>query len=85
MGFIDEIKQNFPKDLPIIDCYRAVIFGDACAYFENVRGIKGFTPSEIRLFLKKGELLISGENLFIKRYFECDLVVQGKIKKIELL
>lgn len=85
MGFIDEIKQNFPKDLSIGDSYRAVIFGETCAHFENVRGIKSFSSTEICLFLKKGELLLAGENLYIKSYFECDLVVLGKIKKIEIL
>ncbi len=79
MSFIDEIKQSLASEIPIEPIFRAVIFGEACAYFENVKRIESFSPTLIKLSLKKGGLEVSGENLFIKRYSEKDLIISGKI------
>ena len=79
MGFIDNIKQSLGADLPIEPIYRAVIFGENCAYFENVKTIVSYDENLIILALKKGGLEVSGEKLYIKRYSGSDLIVCGKI------
>ena len=85
MGFIDSIKENFCDIFPSPPSYRAVILGDKAGYFENVVGIKNFSSDEIIAFLKKGELKITGSDLYIKKYCEGDLVVCGKIQAVILL
>ena len=85
MGFIDTIKENFSEIFPTPPLYRAVILGDRAGYFENVVGIKNFSSDEIVVFLKKSELKITGENLYIKKYCDGDLVVEGKIQAVSLL
>lgn len=85
MGFIDTIKENFNDIFPTPPLYRAVLLGDGAGYFENVLGIKSFCPNEIVLFLKKGQLKITGSQLFIKKFCDGDLVVQGKLEAVSLL
>jgi sporulation protein YqfC len=83
MGFIEEIKNCFSsEELPKEPIFRAVMFGDCAVYFENVCSISHYCQEEICLCLKKGGLVISGCNLYIKKYCGGDVVVCGKIKSI---
>lgn len=83
MGFIDEIKKDLVDVLPENPCFKAVLFGESVGYFEFVSGIKSYSGTEIVVFVKRGELKICGENLYIKKLCEGDLVVVGKIKAVE--
>ena len=84
MGFIDEIKGCFsPDELPKEPIFRAVLFGDSAVYFENVCSIQNYCENEIVLCLKRGGLVVSGNNLYIKKYCAGDVVVCGKIRAIE--
>jgi len=84
MGFIDNIKECFLGGEFIGEpCFRAVLFGDTAMYFENVRTILHYDIEEISLGLKKGSVLIRGQNLFIKKYCEGDVIVCGQIRAIE--
>ena len=84
MGFIDNIKENFTeRELPIEPNYRAYIFGDNAAYVENVKRIISYQSGEINLGLKKGELKIKGEGLYVKKYCMGDVCVCGRITAIE--
>ncbi len=58
--------------------YKAVI-AEGYGYFENVKGIKSYKEDEVVLFLKKGELVVRGENLALKKYGLGDAVIVGKI------
>ena len=84
MGFIDNIKECFSEwELPKEPCFRAVLFGENAAYFENVCNIYTYSVDEIVLSLKKGGLKISGEGLYVKKYCMGDLVICGKIRAVE--
>lgn len=84
MSFIEDIKKVLNVDEKISpSVYRAVIFGDSGAYFENVLGIACFCPEKIELFIKRGCIRICGENLSIKKLFGQDVAILGKINKIE--
>ena len=84
MGFIDEIKKCFTlEELPKEPIFRAVLLGDSAGYFENVSHIKSYSPEQICLVFKKGELLINGNALYIKKYCGGDVVICGKIQSIQ--
>ena len=84
MSFIDDIKGCFnPDELPKEPIYRAVLFGDGAAYFENVRTIAHYQTDEILLCLKRGGLLVKGKDLYVKKYCAGDVVICGKITSIE--
>ena len=82
MSFIQDTKQAMGLLQLHEPCFRAVLFGEECAYFENVNSIKSFSQNKIEITLKKGQLKLEGENLFIKKYCGGDLVVCGKIKSL---
>ena len=84
MGFIDNIIQclggeSFPKEPQ----YRAVVFGDNAVYVENVLGIISYQKDKVVLAVKKATLTVSGSELYIKKYCLGDLVVCGKIIRLE--
>lgn len=84
MGFIEEIKKCFScAEMPKEPIYRAVLFGDSAGYFENVCAVKSYQQDHVCLSLKKGELTIKGERLYIKKYCGGDVVICGKIQSIE--
>ena len=84
MGFIDNIKNCFTEsELPISPVYRAVLFGDNAIYFESVCSILYYSEDEISLALKKGSIKIVGRRLYVKKYCAGDVVICGKILKIE--
>lgn len=86
MGFIEDIMGFFSADeLPKEPPFRAVMFGDSAMHFENICSIASFSSEEITLCYKRGGIVISGCNLYIKKYCGGDVVVCGKIKAINLL
>lgn len=84
MSFIDDIKNCFTADeLPKEPIFRAVLFGDSAAYFENVLTIANYAPEQITLSLKRGGIVISGVGLYVKKYCAGDVVICGKINSIQ--
>lgn len=79
MSFIDCIKERLGSEIPCEPLYRAVLFGENCAYIENVLGIINLSSTNITLGLKKGSLEIIGENLYVKQYSNRDALICGKI------
>ena len=63
--------------------FRATWFGGKSGFFEGVRGIASFSESEVVLFLKKGSLAVEGEGLGLGRYCAGDLVITGRIRRME--
>lgn len=84
MGFIENILENF-KDtsLCVKPSFKAVLFDEKAVFMEGVKGIKSFNTEEISLFVGKGEVLVKGNNLFIKKYCLGDVAICGQIKSIE--
>lgn len=80
MDFTGNIFKNLGVVAPFTPLpYRATILGGCAGYFENVKGIKSFSKTEIILYLKKGELTVSGENLSINKFCLGDLMICGNI------
>ncbi len=79
MNFTDK----FFSDLGFINCcpldFRAVFYGNTTAQFENIKGIKSYSEQEIRLYLKKKEICITGANLQIARYCLTEVTITGEI------
>ena len=82
MSFIEDIKNCFGEDFLAGKIFKLTMFSDAC-YVENVSAVIGFSDEEIILSLKSGKLVLSGKNLYIKKYCGGDVAVCGKITRIE--
>ena len=83
MGFFDNILENFC--LPIDDGLKnkIVLVGDTAGYFDCITGIVGYTDTEIILSLKRGKITVTGKDLYIKKFCEGDVVICGKIVKVD--
>ena len=82
MSFIEEVLKVFGGE-DIVPTYKVMMLGENAAYIEGAKSIKSYSREKIELFMKKGEMRITGEGLFIKKYCAGDLAVCGKIKSVE--
>ena len=85
MSFIDVIKECFLGLDIEKPSYRICVLGESAGYFENIVGIKNFSPEEISLYIKRGTIVIKGNNLYIKKLYEKDVAIAGKITSVEIL
>ena len=80
MSFIENIVASLGLDVNLCPMpYRIVILGGTAGYFENIKGIKSYSKTEIILYLKKGTITVVGEDLYIKKYCEGDVLIGGNI------
>ena len=82
MSFIDEVLSVFGGE-NAAPTFRAMLLGEQAAYVEGVKAIKSYSQEKIEIYLKKGEIKITGEGLVVKKLCAGDLAVCGKIKSIE--
>ncbi len=85
MSFFNEISSAISDGTPFEPSFKATICGDKAVYLQGVKAIKSYDNDKIEVILKKGGLVIVGENLTIKKYVLGDLVVCGKIKSTEII
>lgn len=75
-------------DLPldtIIDWPRISLSGNRNLVIQNHRGVIEYDSSIARINTKLGELLVNGENLVLVCALQEEIVIEGKIKKVELV
>lgn len=53
-------------------------------YFKAIKRVVEYAPQKVTLGLKKGVLVVTGENLRIDKFFEGDLSLLGDIRGIAL-
>lgn len=64
---------------------KVVLYAGRCAFFENVKSIRDFSSQGITLQLRRGQVRAEGEKLRIERYGGGDLVLTGKVLRVEVL
>ena len=64
---------------------KAVLFAGRCGYFENVKSISAFSETSVSLLLRRGEVHIEGSGLCVARYGSGDLLLRGKIERVEFV
>lgn len=53
-------------------------------YFQGVRALIGFSDTEIVLLMKKSRIVVRGEGLEIRKYYDGDLQLSGRIYSVGL-
>ncbi|ALC89896.1 sporulation protein YqfC [Bacillus sp. FJAT-18017] len=74
-------RMDLPQDV-IMDLPRITMIGQIHIYIENHRGLLSFTDRELRLMLKKGQLLIKGKAFVIKTILPEEILLEGKIDQV---
>ncbi|WP_059171178.1 sporulation protein YqfC [Bacillus sp. FJAT-27445] len=75
------VKMDLPQDV-LMDLPRITMIGQIHIYVENHRGLLAFTDRELRLLLKKGQLLIKGKAFVIKTILPEEILLEGKIDQV---
>lgn len=75
---------DIPSDV-ILDMPRLTMVGFLQLYIENHRGVLLFSDQELRLLLKKGQLIIRGEGLVIRTILSEELFLEGTIREIQII
>ncbi|MCR6096785.1 sporulation protein YqfC [Salipaludibacillus agaradhaerens] len=73
--------MDLPADV-IMDLPRLTMIGQLHVYIENHRGVVRFTNTELRLALKEGELVISGNQFIIKTILPEEILLEGIIEHV---
>ncbi|MBA4535873.1 sporulation protein YqfC [Bacillus aquiflavi] len=74
-------KMDIPQDV-MMDLPRITMVGQIHIYIENHRGLITFSDKELRLLLKKGQLLIKGKSFVIKTILPEELLLEGNIDQV---
>ena len=84
------VFENIAEILGVSDLigkpvFKATLVGDSAGYFECVSGIKSYTEDQIVLCVKNGDVVIKGQNLYIKKsrvltldYYLCKVSYNDK-------
>lgn len=75
---------DIPSDV-ILDMPRITIVGFIQIHIENHHGVLLFTDQELRLLLKKGQLMIRGKDLVIRTIYSHELLIEGVIYSIQVV
>ncbi len=81
MRLYDEIFKNADGG----GMERCVIVPAGGGYFEGVKSVGDFSPEKIQLYFSKTTVEIVGAGLEIKKYYDGDLQIQGKIAALSVL
>lgn len=73
---------ELPEDV-ILDLARITIVGDREIFIENHQGILAYGPDRIRIRVKRGEIIITGERLKIDSLLATELVAIGRIEGVQ--
>lgn len=78
-------KTELPADA-LLDLPRVTMIGQLHIYIENHKGVIHFSSEELRLALKKGQQIkVKGEDFVIKTILPEELLLEGKIKRVEYI
>ena len=86
MGFLDSILGCYNStEFSLKPTFKALLLGEDGVYLEQVKQITKYSQDQVVVSLKKGGIIVKGENLCIKKFCMGDVALCGKIKSIELI
>ncbi|MFS0786278.1 sporulation protein YqfC [Shouchella sp. 1P09AA] len=77
-------QMQLPADV-MMDLPRITMIGQLHIYIENHRGVLQFSTNELRLLLKEGQLLVTGDQFVLKTILPEELLLEGRIDKVTFI
>lgn len=74
---------DLPADV-VFDLPRLTVIGNRRVVVQNHRGIVAYTPRQVRVGATGGEVEITGEELQLEAILSEEVVVRGRIARINL-
>ncbi|MBQ9728407.1 MAG: YabP/YqfC family sporulation protein [Clostridia bacterium] len=75
MRLYDEIF----KDVEGMSTARYTVVPNGGGYFEGVKAVGDFSPQSVVVYFPNSSVIAEGENLRIKKYYDGDLQIAGRI------
>ncbi len=83
-NFLDEIKNNLKKiDQKYLNNYNLINISGKILYVEGHCGLTILSKNIVAFKIKKGRVVVEGENLFLSELTFNTLKIEGNIKKVE--
>ena len=83
MRLFSEIENALGEEEISLSRVQYTVIDGRGGYFRNVKKLLEFSDREIVLCGKEGGIRIEGEGMHLGKYFAGDLVVLGKIERVE--
>ena len=84
-NFFDEIKNKAGSiDGDLYNDFNIVNISGRLLYVEGHLGLTILSSTTIAFKIKKGRVVVDGENLFLRELTYNTLLIQGKIQKTEM-
>lgn len=80
MRLYDEIFKN-TEGMAISKC---VFVPGGGGYFEGVKSVGDFSSERVLVCFSKSSVLVEGKGLTIKKYYDGDLQLQGRITSVRV-
>ncbi|HZK25252.1 MAG TPA: sporulation protein YqfC [Oscillospiraceae bacterium] len=74
--------MELPKEI-ILNLPKVTIIGNVQCYIENHRGVIEYSSERVRVAINSGELIVSGQDLFIRYMANEEIAVDGSINAVQ--
>lgn len=82
-NFFDEIKKRAYLNEEFFSDFNIVNMSGKLVYIEGHQGLTVLSPQNIVFKVKKGRVVVEGENMILAELTENTMLLQGKIIKME--
>lgn len=83
-NFFDEIKSKVNLDHNLLNDYNIINISGKLLYVEGHQGVTIITKEMVAFKIKKGRVVVEGQNMILNELTENTLLLQGKIIKMEI-
>ena len=84
-SFVRSLSESLemPQDV-VLDVPRVTLIGNVQVQIGNHKGVLEYTPTRIRIRTRDGILVVEGKRLKIGSIFRDEVVVEGRIERLDL-
>ena len=83
-NFFDEIKSKVNLDHNLLNDYNIINISGKLLYVEGHQGVTIITKEMVAFKVKKGRVVVEGQDMILNELTENTLLLQGKIIKMEI-
>ena len=83
-NFFDEIKSKVNLDHNLLNDYNIINISGKLLYVEGHQGVTIITKEMVAFKIKKGRVVVEGQDMILNELTENTLLLQGKITKMEI-
>lgn len=83
-NFFKEIAQKIDVEQDLINEFNIVNMSGKAVYIEGHKGVTLISSEMISFKIKNGRVVVEGDKLSLKELSQNTILLQGKIKKVEI-